>query len=1330
MKKKRILLLGVLLASSLMTLFAQFSADKTYVISNHNDANVYMQDNGTGGVASGSFNDNSYWIFESTGNTDCYYVKNAVTEKYMQSTKTSGETVATGTSPVEICVKLCTVEGENMYGFASTDQTTYDFTSGTIGANWDNSRVQGFAATAGTNHKSFWKVVEQAMPQPVDDPDNLISLTGTKIGADDDIYLFNIDKNVWLQNNDWNTNYWTTRAEAGTRGFDINLTISNGGWVMNPKFGNNHSINYSGYYLDTNEAVSVWTFTPTSRDGYENVYRINSSDTQLSVNDSKSLVANGSAQDWQLLTRAERIAQLAAATSAVDASWLIKSPDFANADERFSAWTITRPMDGSEAVREGDSSPSYSCNRILRVSKARGASVLQTITGVPNGYYALSAQGAYSPCAFELGPTNRRNWETGNMEIIAHLYMNEHTIDLPSIYSESKLASESGFQKSVSGKDGEPTKYFPGGINQISRDIFEGYYKTGTIIVNVTDGTLTLGVKVDNIAKDDQGREWFVIDNFKLTYYGDLGAALTNAIAEGEAFTGNTTEALANALANAIATGKAVLASPTDANEIIEAAEAITSALNAAKAVDVTLLMQTIALAEAEGITIPTSVSDYLANGTSNEIEVNLRLLRNLRKLNAIDKVDISMIECSEPTNVEADYYLYNVGAGIFFSTTADWGTHIALDNPGMLIHFRPDGEWSGAEGRPVFHLSGNGWNGMNWEEEYWDKDGINKLAFVPVEGKEKVYHMCEWDNYDWHFVYDPAEDICDQNTHYWNAVQKRNWSRDTYKDNPYAQWMLVSPAAYKAAMANASEAKPLDVSHLINNPNFSKAKVDGNDNWDRGWTGIGGQMRGEDREPWMVIEWFEADANMKQTIEGLRPGMYKLSVNGFYRDGSTDNEVAKVASSQALIQNASLVAYTNEDNKVTSLLPNVTSEAGKMPGVGETRDGVTGEFVIWPWQANEYFQTGLYKTTTPIINVGSNGQLTIGIESTYNKETGSWIVVDNFRLTYLGESPYQTMSIVGDFTGGWPNGDDWSMAKHMVQDAENPNIWTYVIEDFYAEGRKYEYKAAANDSWDGYKLPDGLANADFVFGTEGYPAGHYRLVFTVNISTNELSLDVQKPTVTISENANYVASATEDALILLNRSFANEGAWNTFVVPFAISNAELKRAFGNDVEVAEYTEESADANNVTVRFQTMGTPAITANLPVLLQTNTTETNFLFKSDIIEVTPIAEGTNFDFVGSYAAETTIPNGEFFLSGNKIYKSEGKTTLKGTRAYFKAKTAGARIATLLFDNEGMTTAISENFKVKSEKPATIYDLQGRKLSTVKKGVYIVDGKKVVK
>ena len=170
MKRKLSSFLAIILAFMTGGVFAQsFSADKTYVISNRNDVNLFMQDNGTGIVALGGMTSSSYWRLIATGKADCYYVQNATTEQYMQSTAGNEVEVALGDTPVEICILDCSAnEGDGMYGMASTDQETYDFTAGTIGANWkNNNTVQGFAAVSGTNHRSFWKIAEAEMPQPV-----------------------------------------------------------------------------------------------------------------------------------------------------------------------------------------------------------------------------------------------------------------------------------------------------------------------------------------------------------------------------------------------------------------------------------------------------------------------------------------------------------------------------------------------------------------------------------------------------------------------------------------------------------------------------------------------------------------------------------------------------------------------------------------------------------------------------------------------------------------------------------------------------------------------------------------------------------------------------------------------------------------------------------------------------------------------------------------------------------------------------------------------------------------------------------------------------------
>lgn len=826
-----------------------------------------------------------------------------------------------------------------------------------------------------------------------------------EIVSGNDYFLYNVESGLWLQNNDRKANDWHTRGQLGVRGLDFQLNASGDGYLINAKFGRK-SLNRDNYYLDANDD-HVWVFEAkagsvsnavtiksgtkylvadsyTAGNGYNNQYNAGTpGQNQWYLNNPDNNSNNGT---WQIVTKEERLAVMLEAGKTVeqDATWLVGSPDFANNDTRFSKWTKV-----GEWPRGGDADGDWGRGSMIMEAWNKPASNKMTQTvSLPNGVYSFTLQGFYRDGGTAgIGAKHNAGTET----IRAKYFAGDVERDLRSVIDghTSAVVGPDRWRVETSGW------YVPDNMADCSRCMNIDFgYPNEAIEVTVNTGQLTIGVKKTGAADGD----WVIFDNIKLTYLGpiDLSAYLAGfnkALEDAKNFDGETTDALQQALDDAIAAAEAIDLDNTNADELGDATSALVNAYNNVVAANTAVLRPTVALAKAEGINVATQ-EDYLVNGTTNRVDEYLRLVRNLRKLNAIEKVDITKIECSEPTNVEADYYLYNVGAGIFFSTTADWGCHIAIDNPGMLIHFRPDGEWDGAPGRPVFHLSGNGWDGMNWQEEYWDKDGVNKLAFVPVEGKDKVYNMCEWDNYNWHFVYDPAEDVCDGNTHYWNAVQKRDWNRADYVNNPYAQWMLVSPAAYKAAMEKATEDSKLDVTFLIENPNFTKAKVDGNDNWTRGWTGVGDEMRGEGREPWMVIEWFERSANMKQIIHNLPAGKYEVSCYGFYRDGNSDNEAGKVLKGETLRQDAYLVA-----NDAQVALPNVTSAAGMMPGIGEPH-GLSEDFACWPRQANEYFQTGLYKATVPV-EVGADGELTIGVEYEHTTGTdGSWVVVGNFRLT------------------------------------------------------------------------------------------------------------------------------------------------------------------------------------------------------------------------------------------------------------------------------------------------------------------------------------------
>ena len=158
-------------------LFAQFGANKTYTIANNNDGNMFIQEHdATGGsvVEVGSMSNRAYWQFVATENSFCYYIKNALTGKYLQGYSESGNEIISGDTPVEYYVKADASGGyTGKYRFAVTRLTPHDFSANTLGLNWkaandasvDYDCIQAYASVAGGNPRSAWTVTEAAMPE-------------------------------------------------------------------------------------------------------------------------------------------------------------------------------------------------------------------------------------------------------------------------------------------------------------------------------------------------------------------------------------------------------------------------------------------------------------------------------------------------------------------------------------------------------------------------------------------------------------------------------------------------------------------------------------------------------------------------------------------------------------------------------------------------------------------------------------------------------------------------------------------------------------------------------------------------------------------------------------------------------------------------------------------------------------------------------------------------------------------------------------------------------------------------------------------------------------
>lgn len=1129
-----------------------------------------------------------------------------------------------------------------------------------------------------------------------------------------DFYLYNVgQKRFFCGGDDWGAHaaigfpgIVVTLEDAGSGTYKINTHLPNGDDNGNKK----EYLNFGGY-CDT-WTSDAWQFVEKGGGKYTIVRSNNanallgySNNTYNRVDTDKSGADNPDNQ-WILVKKADRNALYEAAAavtdqpaSAVDVSYMIKSPNFSQRED-VSAWTLT----GDASIwGRGGNHPDFAIEAYDKTS----ASVEQTVSGLKPGTYRLKVQAFYRDGNFDNQVNVAKNG--GELLQLATLYAGNKSALIQNVVNGADKAPGMGRASAVG--------YMPDGIDDACLYFQSGLYwaTLDNLVVTSKNPSITFGAR--KTEKKNNG-DWFVLDNFRLEYLGsyvdlsEVKAALLAKIDEANAAMAG---AEASFLQAAVTAGQAAMGELQDADVIVDATTALTTAINkynAGKA-DLTALKQTVTKAQAEGISaFDNAVAEVLAadaDAFAATAAQKLYDVRAARKVKALGKADIY----TGSTPAAGKFYLYNIGTGMFLGAGSDWNTHAAVDQVGLEVEMTASGE--GFTMKTPYGNFNGGAHGP-----YVDTDKTDVYTFTAVSGKENTYTIKQGD-----LVMGWNPNAATDGKRYWNTIG--NIDGADVADANY-QWKLITADERAALEANASSTNAVDVSYKINNPSLNRKL--GYDMWTK--TG-GGRVNttddnNGDRAADYAWEFFNTNNfSFTQTVTGLKPGYYKVSVQGFYRDGNGAYQAGVVNENGELLQKAYLVG-----GNAQALLPNVASAMDVVPGLTDIQATNSGNMPNWPNSSIEFFEHGAYLTTVDA-KVGSNGELTIGVKKDEKPHGDDWAVIDNFRLYYLGTPlNINTMSIVGDFTGGWPDNatNDWSMAKHMTQDATDPDVWTLTIDNFYAEGKKYEYKTAANDSWEGYKLPDGTANADFVFGTTGYPAGYYKLVFTVNTSTHALTLDVTpKTVVTIAENETFVPADQTDVTIVLNRSLVNNNStWNTFCVPFNISNDDLKAQFGDGVAVAEF-KDNAEGENSTIEFNTMGTPAITANVPVLLKSNSTATSFVFGGDVVAGEAKVEGTNFDFVGTFAASTTIEEGNYFMSANKLYKSAGATTIAGTRAYLKAAKAGARIDKFIIDGEDVTTSI-ETMHNSEYMHNDVFDLQGRKVNDqTKKGVYIQNGKKVV-
>jgi predicted RNA-binding protein YlqC (UPF0109 family) len=235
---------------------------------------------------------------------------------------------------------------------------------------------------------------------------------------------------------------------------------------------------------------------------------------------------------------------------------------------------------------------------------------------------------------------------------------------------------------------------------------------------------------------------------------------------------------------------------------------------------------------------------------------------------------------------------------------------------------------------------------------------------------------------------------------------------------------------------------------------------------------------------------------------------------------------------------------------------------------------------------------------------------------------------------------------------------------------------------------------------------------------------------------------------VTILIPKEYTMDETKTKNVIEDCAYANvtlqrtleASHWNSFCVPFALDKDQVTQYFGEGTQLRTY--EGRCENNI-VYFATVDN--IEAGKPYIMKPgNAVVKNPTFDGVSMVATGLDENGNPQAVGDastvqmkgiYNHVTLVQDKTniYIGAGNKFYYPADAEAcqMNGLRAYFIVP-EGTDIKKLRANLDGATTSLGEIFDTE-ESNTPVYNLQGQcvgnSLSTLKSGIYVQNGKKVV-
>lgn len=263
--------------------------------------------------------------------------------------------------------------------------------------------------------------------------------------------------------------------------------------------------------------------------------------------------------------------------------------------------------------------------------------------------------------------------------------------------------------------------------------------------------------------------------------------------------------------------------------------------------------------------------------------------------------------------------------------------------------------------------------------------------------------------------------------------------------------------------------------------------------------------------------------------------------------------------------------------------------------------------------------------------------------------------------------------------------------------------------------------------------------------------ASEFTITFEGPEKLNRFFLDEVKVTkveeavpvvITLDENGDNIVEEAENVNVTLKRTLYGDGGWNTLCVPFTLTEAQTKAAFGNDVELRKLA--GVNGNTITFEPETK----VEAGVPYLIKLSEAnakgtytftgvKTIAVTSADAIGTDPL--GAAISFVGIYSSQDVAvwaTEGKDYVAclgaDNTFFKAKAGTKMKGFRAFFliPENTPASAVKAVI---DGTATGIEDLVIDGVKANGRVYNLNGQyvgnSLNGLQPGLYIQNGKKIV-